>query len=56
MSRYLCHTEPDRFEFEAHVIARSSNAVLLDRVEMDGGNAWHLDTGLLPRPIRDGCF
>jgi len=69
MSRYLCHTEPDRFEFEANITARRSNAVLLDRsffypggggqladrgtlrwnggevkidrIEMEGRNAWH---------------
>ena len=31
MSPYLCHIEPERFEFEADVIARRPNAVLLDK-------------------------
>lgn len=48
MSRYLCHTEPDRFEFEAHVIARRSNAVLLDRSFFyPGGGGQLADRGML---------
>lgn len=70
MSAYLCHVEPDCLQFEAAVIARRPNAVLLDRsyfypggggqladrgtlqwsdsevkidrIEMEGRNAWHI--------------
>ncbi len=48
MSRYLCHTEPDRFQFEANVIARRPHAVLLDRSFFyPGGGGQLADRGKL---------
>lgn len=48
MSRYLCHTQPDCFNFEADVIARRPNAVLLDRSFFyPGGGGQLADRGTL---------
>lgn len=48
MSRYLCHTQPDCFQFEADVIARRPNAVLLDRSFFyPGGGGQLADRGTL---------
>ncbi|MET3493498.1 alanyl-tRNA editing protein [Variovorax boronicumulans] len=48
MSRYLCHTQPDCFDFEADVIARRPNAVLLDRSFFyPGGGGQLADRGTL---------
>jgi misacylated tRNA(Ala) deacylase len=48
MSRYLCHTQPDCFRFEANVVARRPNAVLLDRSFFyPGGGGQLADRGTL---------
>lgn len=48
MSPYLCHTEPDCFSFEANVVARRPNAVLLDRSFFyPGGGGQLADRGAL---------
>lgn len=48
MSPYLCHIEPDRFHFEADVIARRPNAVLLDKSFFyPGGGGQLADRGTL---------
>ncbi|MBN8752338.1 MULTISPECIES: alanyl-tRNA editing protein [Variovorax] len=48
MSTYLCHTEPDCLQFEANVIARRANAVLLDRSYFyPGGGGQLADRGTL---------
>ncbi|WP_422087089.1 alanyl-tRNA editing protein [Variovorax sp.] len=48
MSRYLCHTQPDCLQFEADVIARRPNAVLLDRSFFyPGGGGQLADRGTL---------
>ncbi|MDQ0082432.1 MULTISPECIES: alanyl-tRNA editing protein [Variovorax] len=48
MSPYLCHIEPDCFQFEANVIARRPNAVLLDRSFFyPGGGGQLADRGTL---------
>ncbi|MDQ0590477.1 alanyl-tRNA editing protein [Variovorax paradoxus] len=48
MSRYLCHTQPDCFNFDADVIARRPNAVLLDRSFFyPGGGGQLADRGTL---------
>lgn len=48
MSPYLCHSQPDCFSFEANVIARRPNAVLLDRSFFyPGGGGQLADRGTL---------
>ncbi|MET3176944.1 alanyl-tRNA editing protein [Variovorax sp. NFACC27] len=48
MSQYLCHIEPDRLQFEADVIARRPNAVLLDKSYFyPGGGGQLADRGTL---------
>jgi misacylated tRNA(Ala) deacylase len=48
MSPYLCHAQPDCFSFEAHVVARRPNAVLLDRSFFyPGGGGQLADRGTL---------
>ncbi|MFN7569889.1 MAG: alanyl-tRNA editing protein [Betaproteobacteria bacterium] len=48
MSAYLCHIEPDCLQFEAAVIARRPNAVLLDRSYFyPGGGGQLADRGTL---------
>ncbi|MET3461236.1 alanyl-tRNA editing protein [Variovorax atrisoli] len=48
MSQYLCHIEPDLLQFEADVIARRPNAVLLDKSYFyPGGGGQLADRGTL---------
>lgn len=48
MSRYLCHAEPDLFQFQARVVAHRPNAVLLDHsLFYPGGGGQLPDRGML---------
>lgn len=48
MSVYLCHLEPDLYEFEAEVVASRPGAVLLSRSALHpGGGGQVCDVGLL---------